>query len=198
MNFKDLMRDTVSVLKSGDGTQVDGIPASVQSDQITILDSTLLIETGDLIIRKMSNGGKETFEVIDPCFHEAFHSIPAGYNAKVKKLGVPEARAAVQSITYHLNGNNARINNNSVDNSINFVNEHSSEVVSLIEKLRAEIKTANLPKAEQAEALEIVDGVESQFSGTQPKRSLIKAMLAALPHIGAVASTAEALISLVS
>ena len=50
------------------GDCFDAIKASVQSDKIFIDRSDIVIETGDLIRRKMSNGGEETYEVIDPVF----------------------------------------------------------------------------------------------------------------------------------
>lgn len=86
MSHSSLLTDTVSILKK-DGTKHEGLKASVQRDKIFISGATLLIESGDLAQRKMSNGGQETFEIIDPGFHEAFHGISAGYQMQVKKLG---------------------------------------------------------------------------------------------------------------
>ena len=74
MPFKALLTDTVSLIKQ-DGTTVDGIKASVQTNKIFIQGQKPLIESGDLIQRKMSNGAEETFEVIDPGFHEKFHRV---------------------------------------------------------------------------------------------------------------------------
>ncbi len=98
MPFKDLLTDTISLLKNN-GERVDNIQSSVQTNKIFIDRSDILIEPGDLIQRNMSNGGEETFQVIDPGFHEEFHRIPAGYQMRVKKLGLPEAKKAIQSIT---------------------------------------------------------------------------------------------------
>ena len=86
----------------------------------------------------MSNGGEETFEVIDPGFHERFHGIPAGYQMEVRQLGIPEARSAIQNITYNVTGQNARINQNSVDQSINII-ELSSDMAENIRALRDEV-----------------------------------------------------------
>jgi len=96
MSFDSLMTDTVSLLKQ-DGTEFDGIKASVQKKMIFVQDANYLIEPGDLIRRKMSNGGEETYEVIDPGFHEEFHSIPAGYQMDVRKLGIPEGNGVTIS-----------------------------------------------------------------------------------------------------
>ena len=93
MPFDDLMNDIVKVLKQ-DGVIISDIKSSVQKDKIFIQRSDILIETGDLIQRSMSNGAEETYKVIDPGFHEKFHGIPAGYQMDVIKLGLPEAKAA--------------------------------------------------------------------------------------------------------
>lgn len=197
MNLKNLLRDKISVLKKDGSSRIDGIPASVQSDEITIMQAHPLIESGDLIVRSMSNGGEETFEVIDPGFHEGLRMIPAGYHAKVRKLGLPEAQKAVQSITYNVHGNNARINLHSTDNSINVVQD-SGEAATLIAELRRAIDAANLSSAEKSDALELIDGIEDQFSKDNPKPSIVRAMLSALPDVANIANTVSALIALAS
>jgi hypothetical protein len=197
MNLKSLLRDRISLLKKDGSSRIDGIPASVQSDEILIMQTHPLIESGDLIVRSMSNGGEETFEVIDPRFHEAIRTIPAGYRAKVRKLGIPEAQKAVQSITYNVHGNNARINLHSTDNSINVVQD-SGEAATLIAELRRAVDAANLPPAEKSDALELIEGVEDQFSRDKPQPSIVRAMLSALPDVANIANTVSALIALAS
>ena len=196
MTFEKLMRDTITVVKRDGGARFEGIKASVQSERISILQSEPFIEPNDLIVRSMSNGGEETFEVLDPGFHEGLGSIPAGYQARVRKLGVPEARSAVQSITYNVSGSNARINNHSVDNSTNVVRDSSADVARLLAELRSAMNAAVLPLSDRGEALEIIDGVEAQFAADKPKRSVVRAMLNALPDVATIASTVGALISL--
>jgi len=196
MPFASLMRDTVTVVKRVGGSKFEGIKASVQSDQITILQSEPLIELMDIIVRKMSNGGEETFEVLDPGFHEGLGSIPAGYRIRVRKLGLPESQGIAQSIIYNVTGHNSRINNHSVDNSTNIVQDSNSEVARLLVELRNAISTAALSPKDHVEALEIIDGVQEQFAAEKPKRSIVKAMLKALPDVATIATTVDALISL--
>ena len=124
MPFSELMNDNVSLVKKS-GERVDNIQASVQVKNIFIDRSDILIETGDLIQRKMSNGAEETYEIIDPGFHEGLFDIPAGYQMTHKKLGLPEAKKAVQNITYNnsinIHGDNHGStiagNNNTINNS---------------------------------------------------------------------------------
>lgn len=194
MGFAALMTDTVSVLKQN-GQTFEGIRASVQSDKIFIQGTEPLIEIGDLIRRKMSNGAEETFRVLDPGFHEKFHSIPAGYQMRVVKLGVPEAAKAIQSITYNITGHNARINQNSVDNSTNVVSVNP-DVVELLVALRSEISGMDLSPEQMRVASELLDTAEAQIQGGKPSKPVLSAVLKALPHAANVTAIVSSLLSM--
>lgn len=192
--FQDMMRDTIKILKS-DGEEIENLKASVQSKGIYLMRSDVLIEPNDLIQRTMSNGGTETFKVIDPGFHEgAGHGIPSHYQMKVKKLGLPEAEKAIQSITYNINGSNARVNNNSVDNSTN-ITIINSEVTEHIVMLRHEVQRLITAGKEQKDALDVVGAIEGQFESGSPSKAVIKTLISALPHAGSVASIGSFLLS---
>ena len=146
MPFSALMTDIVSLIKK-DGTQVDNLKSSVQGEKIFIDRSDILIESGDLIHRKMSNGAEETYKVIDPGFHEKFHTIPAGYDIKCKKLGIPEAKKAIQNITYNntinIHGDNQGIAVSGNENK-NIINKEFDkkfvELIDIIETSKMEDK----------------------------------------------------------
>lgn len=195
MVFDMLLTDSVTLIKR-DGTTVEDVKASVQAGKIFIQGHELLIESGDIVQRKMSNGTEENFEVIDPGFHEKFHDIPARYEMGVRKLGVPEARNAIQSITYNVTGNNARINQNSVDRSINVV-QVNADVIDNIEALRQEIIRFVADEMRRSEALDVVDAIERQFKSASLKKSVIRALLQGLPSVGNIASIGSFLLSLV-
>jgi len=188
------MKDKIKVLKS-DGQKSEELSASVQSKGIYLMSSAVLIEPNDLIQRKMSNGGTETFQVIDPGFHEAFGSrMPAHYQMKVKKLGLPETEQAIKSITYNLNGHNTRVNNQSTDNSTNVVNINN-DIAEHIAMLRDEIKRLVEATSEQNEALEIVDAIEGQFESPAPSKAVLSTLINALPSAGSIASIGSFLLS---
>jgi len=191
MGITALMRDKVSIQKKN-GQLLSGIAAAVTGDTIVTQGADVLIEPGDLVLRKMSNGGEETFEVIDPGFHEGLDSIPPGYVMRVRKLGLPEAKAAMQNITYNVTGPNARVNHHSVDNSSNTVN-YNSEAAELIAALRVEIGRLALPEAEKAGALDVVDAIESQVTSGTPSKAVMKALLDGLPHAASIVTIAQAL-----
>lgn len=195
MLFDDLLNDTVKLLKQ-DGEIISEIKSSVQKDKIFIQRSDILIETGDLIQRSMSNGSEETYRVIDPGFHEKFHDIPAGYQMDVIKLGIPEAKAAVQHITYYISGTNNRVNQHSIDNSFNVVNSNH-ELRELISALRDEIDRLNLPEEEQLASCEVIDAVEAQVESSKPSKAVVKTLLNGLPNAGSIASIGSFIVSLV-
>lgn len=194
MPFNDLMTDNVNLLKKN-GEVISDISSSVQKNKIFIQRSDILIETGDLIQRSMSNGAEETYKVIDPGFHEKFHSIPAGYQMDVIKLGLPEAKAAVQHITYNVSGVNNRLNQNSIDNSVNIVNSNP-EIQEHISALRDEINRLSFSKEEQLASYEVIDAVEAQFEGHKPSKAVVQMLLNGLPNAGSIATISSFLLSL--
>ena len=142
----------------------------------------------------MSNGAEETYEVINPGFHEKFHGIPARYQMDVRKLGVPEAKSAIHSVTYNITGNNARINQYSVDQSVNVV-QLSSDVAENLEALRQEISRLIEEESRRPEALEVVDAIEHQFKSGSPKQAVVRALVQGLPAAGSIASIGSFLLS---
>ncbi|CAM2164960.1 conserved hypothetical protein [Paraburkholderia sacchari] len=189
-------KDKISIRKQN-GENFDDRFATVSSDLIVYKGSAPLIESGDLIERKMSNGGTEIFRVIDPGFYEGHSAIGPHYQMKVQKLGLVEAKQAVESIThnYHITGDNARINNNSIDNSTNFVNR-SPELVSQLGKLKAELLAAVTDVDARNIALETVDEIEDMASRSKPKTSVITALLNSLPQVANVATIVASIVAL--
>lgn len=195
MPLSNMMNDSIELLKS-DGTKKTGLKASVQKNKIFMDAKDVLVEPEDLIIRRTSNGAEETYRVIDAGFHEDFHGIKAHYQMDVHRLGLPEAKSAVQSITYNITGTNARINQNSIDNSTNVV-QIDARAIQYIEALRNEINGSDLSAPEKVEANEVIDEVDGAFRAGKPKKSVVNALLKGLPHVANVASIVAALSSLV-
>jgi hypothetical protein len=194
VSFASIMKDKIKVLKS-DGQESEELSANVQSKGICLMSASVLIEPNDLIQRKMSNGGTETFQVLDPGFNEAMgRNMPAHYQMKVKKLGLPETEKAIQSIIYNLNGNNTRVNNDSTDNSTNIVNINN-DVAEHIAMLRDEIKRLVDSTEKQNEAYEIVDAIEGQFDSAKPSKTVLNTLINALPSAGSIASIGSFLLT---
>jgi uncharacterized small protein (DUF1192 family) len=191
--FKDLMTDTVSILKQ-DGSCIDNVSAGVQKNKIFINRSDIIVDIGDLIQRKMSNGAEEMYKVIDPGFCEKFGGISAHYQMNVRKLGMPEAKKAVQSITYNITGPNARINQNSIDRSVN-VATINPQVSEHIEAIRSEIERLVSNEKKKRDAHEIVNAIEKQFETGNPRKAVITTLLDGLPSMGSIASLGSFILS---
>ena len=189
MVFKSLLRDNVTLIKQN-GTTVKGIKASVQPKKIFIEGRKPLIETGDLVQRKMSNGAEETYEVIDPRFYESSSGMPAHYQMDVRKLGVPEAKKAVQNTTLHITGDNNQINQNTVGESATIV-QLNLEVAKVIDDLKQEINRCIEDQARRSKALEVVDAIELHLKSGSLSRTVVDTLVNALPSVGNIASIAS-------
>ena len=195
MGFERMYTDIVTLIKQ-DGTTDENIKAVVESSRIIIMvnkqKSVPLIESGDRIRRKMSNGGEETFEVIDPGFNEGIQGRLSHYAMKVRKLGVPQAKSPVQNIAI---GPNARINqDNTIDQSSNIV-QLGSDVAKILEDLRQEINQCIEDQSQQSKALKVVDTIAKEFKSGSPDRTVVDALVKVLPYAGNIASIASPLLT---
>ncbi|MDF3822845.1 hypothetical protein P3G55_23305 [Leptospira sp. 96542] len=197
--FDELLRDTITLYKQ-DGKIIENIKASVQKNKIFIMRSDFIIEPMDLIKRFMSNGAEETFQVVDPGFHESLGDIPAGYQMEVKKLGIPDSKNAYQKITFNLNGINSRVIQNSVDNSYNsnISNPEIFKRLKELKELKTEIENLKLKPAEKQSYFDIVEAVEDQFKSKNPKKAVINSLLESLPNLGNLSSIGSFIISAVN
>lgn len=191
--MQDLMTDSISILKQN-GSCIENVKSSVQSNKIFIDRSDFLIESGDIIQRKMSNGGEETFKVIDPGFHEKFHGIPAHYQMDVHKLGLPEAKSAVQNITYNISGPNVRINQDSVDNSVNIASINS-QISEHLDAMRSEIDRLVSDENQKLSAKEVIEAIDDQFKIEKPSKAVVSTLLKGLPAVGSIASLGSFILS---
>jgi len=85
---------------------------------IIILDPSLVIEPGDEIRRRIPSGREETFEVVDPVFHEKARHIPAHYQVIARQKGIFLSGQGGH-YNVHVSGPNARVNIHSHDQSQN-------------------------------------------------------------------------------
>ncbi|MCI8208161.1 hypothetical protein AUC61_01315 [Pseudomonas sp. S25] len=191
MSFESMMLDTLELLKQ-DGSRVTGIKGSVQKGKIITFDSSVLIDPKDLLLRRATNGAEETYEVLDPVFHEAFHGIPASYQIEVKKLGVPEAKQQVHSIVYNVSGAGARVNHQSIDNSINTITL-DSQIQGNLNTIREEIERSELLKTQKESAFDVVEELQRQFESGKPRKTVISALLGALPSIATITKAVGAI-----
>lgn len=101
-----------------------------------------------------------------------------------------------RTVTYNINGANARINNHSNDFSTNVVGDSPSIQDQLL-ALRESIKTTQVSESEQQSALDVVDAVEAQFATGIPKKSVVTALMNTLPKVADIATIAGTIIALI-
>lgn len=193
MSFSNMMNDQL-LLRKQSGDVVEGIKAAVTPNIIFTERQDVQFESGDLLVRQLPSGLEETFKIIDPGFYQGMGGIPSGYKITYRKLGIPEAKEEVNSITYNFNGDNARVNNNSVDNSTNVVNS-GSEILEHIELLRNEVSRIVKDQKEKEDALDVIDALEVQLTSEKPSRAVVRTLISALPHAGSIASISSFLLS---
>ena len=102
-----------------------------------------------------------------------------------------EEKSNASNITYNFNGDNARVNNNSTDNSTNIV-YNNPEVIKQLDALKDEI---NKLKTNSKESLEIIENIEEQLKSKQPNKTIIKSLLGALPQIANIVSIGATILS---
>jgi hypothetical protein len=171
-----------------DGTVKYRTKALVGPKDITIPDASLLIEPGDEIRRRIPSGVEETFEVIDPVYHESFAgAIPAHYTVKVRKRGMfPSGQGGNYKV--HVSGQNARVNIGSHDHSTN-ISTQGDVFGDISAALRDSVKNAD----EQHQLLAAVDEMKWQRGGAGFAAAYRSFVSLAADHLGVLAPFLPAL-----
>ncbi len=156
----DMFNDRVTLMKEN-GTVIENIDACVQKDKIFINDGTLLIEEGDILVRTMSNGATEKYEVIDRGYYEEFGAFDAHYQCDVRKItSLKEITPSIRTIHNYFNAPNSRYNENSIDNSINIlVNEDTK----LFDEIRQTLQKQGIDESELNSLLEHVNEMQQSI-----------------------------------
>lgn len=101
------------------------------------------------------------------------------------------------SLGYNISGPNARVNNNSTDNSTNVININQ-DIAEHLSMLRQEIEKVTQTSEEKKDAHQIVDAIQGQFESGKPSKAVIKTLISSLPHAGSIASIGSFLITAIS
>jgi hypothetical protein len=127
--LEDVLNDRVTLVKADGTVERENIPSLVTSGKVMIQDTSVPLEVGDHLLRKLENGLVEDFVVDDPVFQQGVGGIKAFYNARVSRSGSPTAKyeTAVSQITNNFHGANSRVNIGSTDNSTNISATITSE-----------------------------------------------------------------------
>ena len=145
MFFAEPMRDKVDLIKAN-GQKVEGIQARVMEKRTIIERGDILIEPGDFLERKASNGSVSVYKVIDPGFIESDGiDFPARYKIKHQNLSVEEVKELPQNVTYNFGSISAeqmQVGNNNTQNvTINFQELVKKVVESDDEEAKSKLKS---------------------------------------------------------
>lgn len=116
--LKGLLVHVVTLVK-GDGTRIDDIKATVSKESIITFDDSLPIEEGDTIEHVRPNGFVERYTVLDVHYGKGMKGMPSVLSMEVRKeTAIPRTPPSPPNV-YNLHGANARVNNQSLDASVN-------------------------------------------------------------------------------
>jgi hypothetical protein len=157
------MTNNPLTLRKGDGT-TQPFRGLVTKGQVITFESTLPVEEGDIVERELPNHQTEQFEILDTGFYSAHGGIQAHYQMKVRKVTASPISlhgSATTTNVYNVHGPNARINNQSVDQSHNLVGVGEDE---LFQKLKDVIQ-ASIDASIQREQLLLAIGEMQENAG---------------------------------
>ena len=86
MVFDDFLNDEVMIRKA-DGTSSGPHACAVTGDEISIMDSSVDVDDGDIAERTLPNSKIETYDILEAQFVTGLHSIPDSWILHVRKSG---------------------------------------------------------------------------------------------------------------
>ena len=140
-----MFKSTKVELKKPDG-RIYEFEAMVQSELIFTNNTSIPIEIGDTIIRKLRNNGLvEEYEVLNPQYYDQNIHISGGgpqvgtghYQIKVRKFGIGEKNVGVPSVNFY--GDTTFGDNTMIGNNISIGEEYIRKINGISETDKEEI-----------------------------------------------------------
>ncbi len=122
MDLENTLPMSLCEIVSSTGELIATTKAAILPKNIVVLDTSIAINIGDEVRRRLPSGQDEAFEVTDPTFFQAFHDTKAHYQLKYRRKGT-FPHGAGGNYTFNVSGTNARVNIASRDHSTNVVVE---------------------------------------------------------------------------
>lgn len=107
-----------------------------------------------------------------------------------------ESQATPPNITFHIGGD-AKINQNSIDNSIN-ISSSTQNLMEIIKAIRDEVQRADIKDSQKSDAIEITNSIEVQIRQEKKSLPVINALIAALPALPTIGALAQSLLSMLT
>lgn len=179
------LSETLSFVKSDGTNRKDGIKGLVTGGKFMTEDTSIQVEPNDRFLREINNGLVEEYIVTDPGYNAAIPGMHVGafYNSKVRRSDAPAAPPS--TIINNIQGPNARVNINSVDNSQNLASAADDGIFDL---LREKLLGSELPVEDQALIQAAIDEME-QAQGTPDFKDKYKGFVAVAANHASIFGT---------
>lgn len=170
-------KDTIRILSKDGSAPSRTIKAKVTPEKVVTYETDIVVKEGDQVERQLSTGDTELYDVYEVHFTEQGVIKPPSYELKVTKTtAIP--RPAAGHIVYILNGNNARVYNNSSDNSSNVVNVSPTDLFRELKNVISTKVPDNYILLVLAEAMEKESGTDKYL------KSYVKFIEESAIHLG--------------
>jgi hypothetical protein len=122
MDLENILPSSMCEIISSKGELIARTKAAILPENIIVFDTSIAINVGDEVRRRLPSGQDEAFEVTDPTYFQQFHDTLAHYQLKYRRKGTfPHGVGG--NYTFNVSGNNTRVNIASRDQSTNVVVE---------------------------------------------------------------------------
>lgn len=177
MVLRDLMRDTMTLVKANGTVARENIRAQVSAGQIITFDADLPLEAGDHFLRSLPSGLVEDYVVDDPNLMTGSHRIPSSFQSKVHRSREAAAppQQIIQRITNYFHGDNSRVTLGT-DNSVNIVKQlQPLAVADLVEQIKPHVDS--LPEPQRTEIAAPLKLLEDEIKSGSPEPSKLQGAL---------------------
>lgn len=176
-----MMKEMLSFVKADGTGQKDGIKGLVTEGKVFTFDTSLPVQPEDRFLRELPSGLVEEYIVEDPGYQGGVGgAIKPHFQTKVRRSDSPAAPAL--TIINNIQGENARVNIDSVDNSQNLA--ISTQADTIFQQLRDKLIGASLDAEEQALIMSAIDEMETAKGTPTFKEKYQGFMAAAANHAG--------------
>lgn len=180
-----MMTEILSFLKADGTGQKDGIKGLVTGKKLMTFDTSLPVQPEDRFLRELPSGLVEEYIVEDPGYQAGVGgAIGPHFQATVRRSDT--AAAPAKTVINNIQGNNARVNINSVDNSQNLAITTADDEI--FQQLREKLIDASLDASEQSKIMGAIDEMETA-KGTPAFKEKYQGFMAAAANHAAIFGT---------
>lgn len=156
--MKGMMTETLTFLKSDGTGQREGVKGLVTGKKLFTFDTSLPVQPEDRFLRELPSGLVEEYIVEDPGYRTGLGgAIESHFQATVRRRNAAPAQAS--TIINNIQGENARVSINSVDNSQNLAISTANEAI--FQQLRERLISAGLEEDDQSKIVDAIDQMEA-------------------------------------